>query len=172
MKKISIVFGLALTMFLVNCSARQVLLSPAKENRTYDYTSCGISFVVPANWKLETTPLLELHVVKGNIDIVIDPVAEEMDPDKIWVKVKDDLSDAAGKPLKLSRTEKGKKVAGLPSGTIYSMTEDKQISVDGDVVQCPANGKSIILYSISPVKTYGTDRPEVVKLVNSIKQLK
>jgi hypothetical protein len=38
MKKISIVFGLALTMFLVNCSARQVLLSPAKENRTYDYT--------------------------------------------------------------------------------------------------------------------------------------
>lgn len=171
MKKTIILFGLVLSSLLVSCSARQTLLSPSKEDRTYDYTSCGISFTIPAGWELQTTPFLELHVVKGNIDIIIDPVAEETDPDKIWAVVKDKLSDKAGKPLKLSRTEKGKKISGLASGTIYSMTEDKKISVDGDVVQCPKD-KSVILYSISPVATYGTDRPAVQKLVGSIKPLK
>lgn len=171
MKKTFLILGLSLSAFLINCSSRQTILSPSKEDRTYDYTSCGISFTIPAGWELQTTPFLELHVVKGNIDIIIDPVAEETDPDKIWTAVKDKLSDKAGKPLKLSRTEKGKKVSGIPSGTIYSMTEDKKISVDGDVLQCPKD-KSVIFYSISPVATYGTDRPAVQRLVGSIKPLK
>jgi hypothetical protein len=170
-KKISISMIAFLIALASNCgSLPRIPVSDldGSSAKVYEVPGCQLSLTVPAGWKGEMAGTT-LHIIKDKIDIIVDFTSEkdiaaiqgEVIKEMKKLLENDNLKAAAPRTRKSSG---GVDVQVLPA---YAGAD----SIDADAILCPSGKGAVILYSLSPLSTYKTDRPQVMAFTDTAKSL-
>ncbi|NBU96760.1 MAG: hypothetical protein EBS19_00880 [Spirochaetia bacterium] len=170
-KNISILLFPFLTALISSCGSLPRIDAPGLDGssaKPYEIPGCQLQLTVPAGWKgeLEGTTL---HIIKDKIDIIVD-VTTEKDLPAIQTKVVDKMKellkrdDLKSNPARTRKSAGGVDIQILPAWA-------GQDSVDVDAVLCPSGRGAVLFYSLSPLSSYKTDRPQVIAFVDSAKSL-
>jgi hypothetical protein len=170
-KKISISMIAFLIALASNCgSLPRIPVSDldGSSAKVYEVPGCQLSLTVPQGWKGEMAGTT-LHIIKDKIDIIVDftsekdiaAIQEEVIKEMKKLLENDNLKAAAPRTRKSSG---GVDVQVLPA---YAGAD----SIDADAILCPSGKGAVILYSLSPLSTYKTDRPQVMAFTDTAKSL-
>ena len=170
-KKISISMIAVLIALASNCgSLPRIPVSDldGSSAKVYEVPGCQLSLTVPQGWKGEMAGTT-LHIIKDKIDIIVDFTSEkdiaaiqgEVIKEMKKLLENDNLKAAAPRTRKSSG---GVDVQVLPA---YAGAD----SIDADAILCPSGKGAVILYSLSPLSTYKTDRPQVMAFTDTAKSL-
>ena len=170
-KNISFLLLSLITALFSSCGSLPRIDAPGLDGssaKPYEIPGCQLQLTVPAGWKgeLEGTTL---HIIKDKIDIIVDVTTEKDLPaiqNKVVDKMKDLLKrdDLKSNPARTRKSAGGVDIQILPAWA-------GQDSVDVDAVLCPSGQGAVLFYSLSPLSTYRTDRPQVIAFVDSAKSL-
>lgn len=171
-KKISFLIAI-LAIFLNNCGSISLPRVPVpgldgSSAKPYDIPGCQLQVTVPAGWKGEMDGAT-LHIVKDKIDIIVD-LTTKSDIKEIQPEVLDNMkkflevSELKGGNARARKSANGVDIQIVPA---YAGQE----SIDADVIFCPSGKGAVIFYSLSPLKSYRSDRPQVIAFADTAKSL-
>ena len=171
-KKISI-FIATLAIFLSNCGSVSLPRVPApgldgSAAKPYEIPGCQLQVTVPAGWKGELDGTT-LHIIKDKIDIIVDGTTKsdikEIQPEVIDnMKKFLEVSELKAAAPRARKSTNGVDIQIVPA---YAGAE----SIDADVIFCPSGKGAVIFYSLSPLKSYKSDRPQVIAFADTAKSL-
>ncbi len=162
---------LLLTAFLSSCGSLPRIPAPGLDGssaKAYSIPGCQLEVTVPAGWKGELDGTT-LHIIKDKIDIIVD-VTSEKDISAIQDKVIETMKELLKRDdLKKFNTRTRKSAGGVDIQILPAMAGSE--SIDVDAVLCPSGQGAVLFYSLSPISSYKTDRPQVIAFVDSAKSL-
>lgn len=136
--------------------------------KVYEVPGCQLQLTVPAGWKGEMAGST-LHIIKDKIDIIVDFTSEK-DITAIQGKVLEEMKELLdNKNLKSVAPRSRKSSGGVDIQVLPAYAGAD--SIDADAILCPSGKGAIILYSLSPLSTYKTDRPQVMAFTDTAKSL-
>ena len=166
-KKISFLLLSLLTALISSCGSLPRIDAPGLDGssaKTYEIPGCQLQLTVPAGWKGELAGSA-LHIIKDKIDIIVD-LTTEKDIYAIQTKVIEEMKDLLNRnDLKSAPTRTRKSAGGVDIQILPAWAGAD--SVDVDAVLCPSGQGAVLFYSLSPLSTYKTDRPQVIAFVDS-----
>jgi len=170
MKKITYLTILTLA-FLNSCGSLPRVAAPGLDGssaKTHDISGCDLQLTVPAGWKGEFEGTT-LHIIKDKIDIIVD-VTSKNDIKEIQNDVLEKMKDLLdAKEIKSIAIRSRKSAGGVDIQVLPAYIGAD--SIDADAILCPSGKGAIILYSLSPLSTYKTDRPQVIAFADTAKSL-
>lgn len=174
MNKLVSISTLAFLIALVsNCGSLPSIRIPVpgldgSAAQAYEVPGCQLQLTVPAGWKGEMEGTT-LHIIKDKIDIIVD-VTSEKDIKAIQDKVLEEMKELLNnKNLKSAAPRSRKSSGGVEIQVLPAYAGAD--SIDADAILCPSGKAAVILYSLSPLSTYKTDRPQVMAFTDTAKSM-